>query len=107
MNTIQNSFLEVPLQNALALYNQEVLPRLTKKNKIIGISAAVAISLVYFIKEKVMKPPKNLRHIPYINFISLVKSIFRGDSINTRTYDLYLPELDKPGSRGLYTVRST
>lgn len=104
MSLIQNSFLEVPLQNAINLYNNEVVPRLTKRNKVIGITAAVAISLVYLIREKILKPPKKIRHIPYLGFTTLVKSILANESISDRTYKLNLPQLHKPGNKGLYSV---
>ncbi|CAO3639437.1 unnamed protein product [Mucor hiemalis] len=103
MSLIQNFFLEAPLQNAVNLYNNEVLPRLTKRNKVIGISAAVAISLVFLIRENVLKPPKKIRHIPYLSFIKVVKSMFANESISDRTYKLNLPKLHSPENKGLYS----
>ncbi|KAI7893584.1 cytochrome P450 [Mucor mucedo] len=95
MSLLQNSFLEVPLKNALALYNKEVIPRLTKKNKIISISVAVALSLIYLIREKVLKPPKHLRHIPYISYLDSVKAILTRESAWDRSYRVFLPEIDQ------------
>lgn len=41
---LQNSFLEAPLNDALSLYQNEIVPRLTKKNKAIAIGVAVTLS---------------------------------------------------------------
>ena len=43
------------IQNLIELYNTYALPRLTKQNQKIGISAAVAISLIYFL-DRLSKP---------------------------------------------------
>ncbi|KAG2213089.1 hypothetical protein INT47_011238 [Mucor saturninus] len=95
MSLLQNSFLEVPLKNALVLYTNEVVPRLTKKNKIISISVSVALSLIYLISEKVLKPPKNLRHIPYISYFDSIKSVLRKESASDRSDRVFLPEIDQ------------
>jgi hypothetical protein len=107
MSLLQNSSLEVPLQNAIELYNKEIVPRLTKKNKVIAISAAVALSLVYMIKERVLKPPRKLRHIPYISYWDTIQSIFRGDSVWDRAYNVYLPLVDSADNKGVFTVHIT
>jgi hypothetical protein len=100
----QNKFLEVPLQNAITLYNNEVVPRLTKKNKVIAISVAVALSLVYIIRDRVFKPPRNLRHIPYFGYFSVIKSLMNGESIFDRGYKYNVPHADCKNSNGLYLV---
>lgn len=104
MSLIQNSFLETPLQNAIELYNKEIVPRLTKKNKSIAISVAVALSIVYFIKERVMKPPRKLRHIPYISYLDTVRAMFNHESVWNRAYRVYLPIVDSAGNKGIFTV---
>jgi hypothetical protein len=55
---LQNRYIQEQLNLATTLYNEYILPRLTKKNQTIAISTAVAISLVYLIREKILKPPK-------------------------------------------------
>ena len=104
MSLLQKKIMETPLKNVFDLYNKEVVPRLTKKNKVIGISAAVIISLVYLIREKVVKPPKKLRHIPYISFFNQVSALFKGESLWSRTYRMYLPKTYSPENKGLYMV---
>lgn len=104
MLVLQNSFLELPLQNAIALYYDHVVPRLTRKNKAVAISVAVALSLIAFIREKILKPPKSIRHIPYISVIDSVKATLRDDSIWNRAYKLYLPAIHSPGNKGIIAV---
>lgn len=104
MSLLQNPFLEVPLKKAIAFYNHEVVPKLTKKNKAIAITAAIAISFVILVREKLMKPPKKLRHIPYISFWSLVKSTLNGESVWDRSYRLLLPKVKSVGGSGIYSV---
>lgn len=100
----ENTFLQAPLQNAIQLYNQEIVPRLTKKNKVIAISAAVALSLVYFIQDRIMKPPRKLRHIPYLSYFDTLKSMWRNESIWDRSHRVHLPEIEAEGSKGLFMV---
>lgn len=77
MSLIQNSFLQAALQNAVSLYNNEIIPRLTKKNKTIAVNVAVALTLVYLIKDRFLKPPRQLYHIPYLGYFSAIKSMIR------------------------------
>lgn len=105
MSLLQNEFLKVPFENALHLINKELIPRLTKKNKSIAISVAVAMSVVYFLTELV-KPPKKLRHIPYINHLGAVWSSLVYESVWDRAYRVHLPELTKKEHPGLFMVRS-
>lgn len=89
----------------LLLYNQHVLPKLTTKNKWIGITAAITLSTAYFIK-KILTPPKNLRHIRYhISPLSLVRSIWKGETYWQRAHRVYLPIVDDPENHNaLYLV---
>ena len=99
-----NTFLQEPLQKAIEIYQQDVVPRLTKKNKTIAISTAVAISLIYFIRDKYFKPPKNIRHISYQGYFDVIKSIIIKESYWDRAYRLSLPTIDSETNNGLYVV---
>lgn len=103
MSLLQNTFLKVPLENALTLYSNEIVPRLTKKNKVISISVAVVLSLVYLIRDRVLKPPRNLRHIPYVSYFGVIKSTLFHESIWSRAYKVHLPEIDKK-NHGIFLV---
>lgn len=107
MLVLQNSFLELPLQNAVALYHDHVVPRLTRKNKSVAISVAIVLSLIAFIREKILKPPKNIRHIPYISVIKSIKATLRDESIWNRAYKLYLPAIHTPGNKGVIAVSTS
>ncbi|GAA5814314.1 hypothetical protein MFLAVUS_007808 [Mucor flavus] len=84
MSFLKNTFLQLPLNNAVEIYNSKAVPHLIKKNKIIAISVAVAISLFYIIRDQVFKPPRNLRHIPYFGYFSILKSIIKNESLFDR-----------------------
>lgn len=103
MSMLQNSFLEAPLKNSLVLYNKEVVPRMTQKNKLISISVAVALSLIYLVQDKVLKPPRNLRHIPYISYWDFIRSAFSNESPWDRAYRVDMPEVDKK-NHGIFLV---
>ncbi|KAI9345052.1 cytochrome P450, partial [Pilaira anomala] len=96
------NFLQAPLQDVIQLYNKEIIPKLTKKNKVIAISAAVVLSLAYFIQDRVLKPPRKLRHIPYISFIGKLKSIWMGESRWDHGYKAHFPLIAKGKGKGLF-----
>lgn len=104
MSLLENTFLKVPLENMMALYNDIVIPKLIKKNKSISISIAVVLSLVFFIRERILKPPRKLRHIPYFSYIDSVKSVLSRESVWSRAYKIHLPEINKKESTGLFVV---
>lgn len=58
MSLLQKSFLKVPLQDAVMLYNNEIVPRLTKKNKVIAISVAIVMYLVYLVTDRILTTKK-------------------------------------------------
>lgn len=103
MSLIQSGFLQVPLKNTIEIYNNVVVPRLTKKNKVIGITAAIFMSLVLIIRDRVFKPPRNLRHIPYFGYYGLIKSIASGESLYDRSMRVHVP-LVNSSRDGLYVV---
>lgn len=71
MSPLENSLVKVPLQKIVQLYSHEIAPRIPKNNKIVSISAAIILSLVYLIIDKA-KPPRKLRHFPYISHFSIL-----------------------------------
>lgn len=86
------------------VYKNQVIPRLTKKNKFISIAVAVALSVAYLIGEMILKPPRNLRHIPYVGYFSIIKSMIINESKWNRAYRVHLAEIDKPNHKGLLLV---
>lgn len=104
MPLTENSFLKVPWETAITLYNNEIVPRVTKKNKRLTISAAIAMALVYFIRDKVFKPPRNIRHISYLSYLGSSISALLSQSIWDRAYAAHIPEIDRVDGNGLFVV---
>lgn len=80
-----------------------VSPQLRKKAKVISVTAAVILTLLYATFQKVNKPPKALRHLPYVSRFSFLKYIFRNALYETYSKQLVMPLLKKE-SNGIYMV---
>lgn len=80
------------------------LPQLKKNKKTVwSISTAVALTVVVkYIHRKLTVPPKELRGLPHITYLDLLKSIWRGDTVYDQKRNLVLPLLDK--ADGVYVV---
>lgn len=94
--------LQQKIKHVLEFYSTYTV--LNKRQKTIGITAAIMLSLIYLVREKLLKPPKNLRHIPYISYFSIIRSLFTGESNWDRFYRVVIPHIDSPQSNGLYLV---
>lgn len=103
MTSLQKSFMEVPLKNLTEIYNNEVIPRLTKKNKVIAISAAIVLMVTYKLND-LLRPPRKLRHIPHQGYFSFLMSLFRKETVLERSQRYALPQIDSAESNGLYLV---
>ncbi|GAA5801590.1 hypothetical protein HPULCUR_007038 [Helicostylum pulchrum] len=101
MSYLKNTFLQLPLNNAVDIYSSKAVPHLIKKNKMATISVAVVISLFYIIRDQVFKPPQNLRHIPYFGYFSILKSILKNESLLDRGKNVNM-EFVKSIPDGLY-----
>ncbi|KAI8359149.1 cytochrome P450 [Blakeslea trispora] len=90
------------IQYLIDLYHTHIATRLTKKSKNIGVGTAVIITLLYYIHNRILKPPKELRHIPYQTYYSFFGSVLRKESLR----DLYrrdiLPAFDHEKNDGIY-----
>lgn len=100
---LENNYFQVQLTGIVKLYSGDVLPRLNKKNTVILIGSAVALSFAYIIRDNLFKPPKNLRHIPYFGYFSVIKSVVVGQSLFDRGYRTHVPFADSRRD-GLYLV---
>jgi hypothetical protein len=104
MSLTHSSFLQAPLTAILDFYSKIIVPKLTQKNKVTAISAAIALSIVYIIRDRVLKPPRKLRHIPYHTYFNVLTSIIKNESYWDRSYRHTLPQIDSPESNGIYLV---
>lgn len=104
MPILEKEYLKLPLHRAIQLYNQHIVPRLTKKNQAIAISTAITLSLVYYIQDRLLKPPRHLRHIPYAGLFSTLKSFWNRECFWDRAHKLHLPLIEAENSKGLFLV---
>ncbi|KAI8879154.1 cytochrome P450 [Backusella circina FSU 941] len=101
METLQLSFLEVPLKKLIELYKNDVVPQLTKKNKVIAIGTAILLVVSYKINT-IIRPPRNLRHIPHQSYFSFISSILSKETILERSQRYGLPHINSEESNGIY-----
>ncbi|KAI8366859.1 cytochrome P450 [Blakeslea trispora] len=99
LSSVKNN---LPVQRLMELYNTYVLPRLTKRNKTIGISTAVAFSVMYFIYERIIKPPKHLRQFPYVTYYQSIKTALMKESARAFDRRVVAPKLKDEWKEGVY-----
>jgi hypothetical protein len=100
----QKEFLQVPLQAALEIYNNQLVPRLTTRNKVIAITSAISLSLIFYIRQKVFKPPKIFRHLPYDSAFNVIKAAIQGECLSDYMDRETLSLLYSENSKGLCMV---
>jgi hypothetical protein len=101
--SLTRSFFEGSLNNVIDIYNKEIVPRLTKKNKALAISAAVLLTVMYQVN-RLIRPPRNLRHIPYQGYFSHLSAMFKKEPPLTQSQRFSLPYLDSKKGNGIYLV---
>jgi hypothetical protein len=105
MEIIQQT-LESPLvKNITEIYSNEIVPRLTKRNKVIAISAAIFLMVSYKISN-VIHPPRKLRHIPHMGYFDFLSTFLKKEHMLQRSQIFALPLVNSEGSNGLYLVIS-
>jgi hypothetical protein len=102
--SLQKEFLRVPLQTALDICNNQVVPRLTTRNKVIAITSAISLSFIYYIHQKILKPPKVFEDLPHESVFDVIWSAIRGESITDYAQRGTLPLLYSSNGQGLYMV---
>lgn len=102
LSQMSSSLLRTTFDQFYDVYNQYIVPRLTKRNKSIAISTAIAVSLYFYLES--FKPPKKLRHIPYQHYFSSLKAALRGETFIQQTEEFRLPLINSPGNNGIYMV---
>lgn len=94
-------------EDAVKPYIIKTVPRIIGSNKSITISIAIVLSMMYLFKERVMKPPNSLRHIPYMGYFSIFRTVITGESFWDRTYRVITPFVDSlKNNNGIYLVGS-
>lgn len=93
-----------PVNDILIKVQEEWLKRKSDKSTKITIGAAVALVLFYSVYDKVAKPPRKLRHIPYVNFFSYFKMMLKGEPFGVISRKLTIPLL-KPNKPEMYVQK--
>ncbi|KAI9476252.1 MAG: cytochrome P450 [Benjaminiella poitrasii] len=94
---------KLSLQYLLNFYPKIIAQQLSngKKRMTMGL-VALTISLLYVFHEKLLKPPKNIRHIPYLGYFDYIRSIIKKESYWDRAHRNLLPMIDSPQNNGFY-----
>jgi hypothetical protein len=95
MSILQKDFLNIPFLKQSIVINKKVLS--------ITAASSFILFLVYGI-DKLVRPPKNLRHIPYQNFFQFCTALLKNESIMERSRYYSQKYLDIKDSTGLYVV---
>ncbi|KAF7723460.1 hypothetical protein EC973_002014 [Apophysomyces ossiformis] len=95
------------LTDHFAELSEAILQDNTKR---VSIGAAVVLVALYFVYDKISRPPKHLRHIPYINKFSFFSSLlfkkqsiasFNNDYVEPLLRNKNLPQMQlRPGRAG-------
>ncbi|KAI8377163.1 cytochrome P450 [Choanephora cucurbitarum] len=97
------SVLKESLWTTLDFYNHVILSKLRDKNRKWVISSAIALSLIYFVHNRILRPPKKLRHLPSTSPFKVVLSALKNESLFEYNKSQVLPILHQENSSGLYT----
>lgn len=90
--------MSVVVNSVLDFYQKVILPKATRRNKALSLSLVISLYLVYYVREHILKPPKHLRHIPYIGYFDLIKSVLNKKSFADMEYQFTLPSINAEGS---------
>ena len=85
-------------------YAHYIQPQLKDdKKKATYIGSAIAVALLYKLYDRVFLPPKQLRHIPRLDYFTYIKSMLKGED-PLYQYRRYFAPLAAQGN-GIYVVR--
>ncbi|KAL0082486.1 hypothetical protein J3Q64DRAFT_1850277 [Phycomyces blakesleeanus] len=90
-------------ENLQSLFVDFVQPQLVQRKKQAGvIFSAVVLVLCYNTINKIIYPPKSLRHIPHVNYIAYTRSQLRKQPASEQARELLLPLLAE--NNGFYAI---
>lgn len=102
MSFLQTNLLQAPVNKALNIY--EILIRIIKKSKAVGTSVAIFMLLAYVVRDRIFKPPKSLLHIPYFRYYSIIKSLYKRESLFDCAARLTILFINDSSNDGLYLI---
>ena len=82
----------------------QYIQKIAKSHKSTSITFAVALTLVYFIRDQFILPPRNLRHIPSFGYLSILRSLFKRESPHDPGNNVNVPYMNA-NPHSLYLVR--
>lgn len=92
------------LERVTELYEKHILPRLnTKEGRVTAISSAVAVTVLYLAYDRLIKPPRALRHIPRVSYYKFVEAAVKRIPFPIYTKENVIPLLEQSES-GVYLV---
>ncbi|ORY96310.1 cytochrome P450 [Syncephalastrum racemosum] len=90
------------------IYEKYVLPltlqadKALRKHKKVSISLAVALTTVFIVTQRILKPPKALRQVPYVGAVGYLRARISGTPLSEIVRKYTLPAALKT-DHGLYT----
>ncbi|KAG0181653.1 cytochrome P450-dit2 [Apophysomyces sp. BC1021] len=97
--------LDIAKANVLLQKTSEIgniITRYLAGHRRVSISSAVALTVLYLIYDKINKPPRSLRHIPYVGYINTITSALRGRSSADISSDYSIPLIKSEAHNGVY-----
>jgi hypothetical protein len=98
----QGRSLTPVIQNAINVYKAMFFHFLKHRRGSV-ISASLLVWLVMKL-DSTFRPPENLRHIPHFGLFGVIRSLIKGERYTDIALHTSLPEINSPGSKGIYIV---
>ncbi|KAI9029851.1 cytochrome P450 [Phycomyces nitens] len=102
MNNQLTGYVGAALGQLQGNYTKYLLQILKDKTKSTAIASAVALVLSYIVFKRIERPPRDLQHLPYVSYFSLLNSVLRGETPASLSKRLILPVISNPDYKGLY-----
>ncbi|KAI9473441.1 MAG: cytochrome P450 [Benjaminiella poitrasii] len=68
---------------------------------------AVTLAFLYIIHDRIFKPPRRLRHIPYLSYFDIWKLLFKKEKFCDYSHRVTLPLINSEQSNGIYVKPGT
>ncbi|KAI8891343.1 cytochrome P450 [Backusella circina FSU 941] len=96
----ENQSLQQISQHIIAIYKGALL--LFLKHRRVSIIIASLLAWLMLKLNNMLRPPKNIRHIPYFGMLGVIHSVFKGERYPESALRTSLPEINSPKSKGIY-----
>lgn len=72
------------------------------RNTVVSIGAALSLILLYLAADRAVRPPRKLRHIPYMNYIQFMKMALQRKPTGEISRTLAVPLMEGYGQRSVF-----